>query len=80
MSPDWKSSIHSRSRRAHERGKSRRALKVATLRAACRFDRLPFDFAQSLSLSNGQGPELAEGRLATSLRSLPRAKTVLPKS
>ena len=30
------------------------AVATATLRAACRFDRLPFDFAQGLSLSNGK--------------------------
>jgi hypothetical protein len=41
------------------------AVATATLRAACRFDR-------------AQGPELAEGRLAMSLRSIPRAKTALP--
>ena len=41
------------------------AVATATLWAACRF-------------RQAQGPDLAEGRLAMSLRSIPRAKTALP--
>ena len=37
------------------------AVATATLRAACRFDRLPFDFAQGLSLSNGKARSLPRG-------------------